>query len=937
MLRPADIGFTLERFEYVAASDRRALIRLDGSWPLQAAPPLSAPALVLEMPSQTRSLDPLADVRGWTRLVEPGEWRWRMAFVAPLDAVRDERTLFALRANAGLLLELAAPSERVLSDPRLGDVIMARRSRPYMLLAVGLMIAAFSPLSFGNSGDSRAADAPAQGAPVVRLDCPPSGVMPDGTQCVLPDGAQGGGTNTPATTTGTTATPPSGAGQPPAAQTTGPTPPPAETTSKPTSTTPVTTTPSQTKFPGVKKPVGKPRKPGDPVQKKKQKKQEKKKQKPKQRKKQHNRTPVPAAGAKPDSSADQSNGGIPSLTFSAPAPAHEVPNISIQNFSIPPFLLPIYQAAGTEYGIPWQVLAAINEIETDYGRNLNVSSAGALGWMQFIPSSWQSYGVDANGDRRNDPYNPVDAIFAAARYLKAAGGDKDINRAIFAYNHADWYVQSVLLRAKLIGKLPVDLVGSLTGLTEGRFPVAARATYPRKTASGTTAVDITSKPGAPVVAVNDGVIKKVGSSPKHGRYVVLEDAYGNTFTYSHLGKVAPSYPAPKPAPASAAQAVTDSESRSRDPKPSGPASAGAQRRQARAHGHSRTDRMAASALTALQNVPSKQRLFAHPSRANSFRAGGDQQLLQDGTPVAGYATFDAYIGQVLGLKRSDVVIRPLKAGEQVIAGTILGRIDRVSTDALPHVHFEIRPAGRNAPQINPKPILDGWKLLAATAIYRGDKSRFFGRNARNPTIGQILLMTKSQLEQRVLSDRRIEIYECGRQDIQAHIIDRRVLAMLEFLAASGLKPYVSTLKCGHSLYVAGGGMVSEHSYGDAADIAIINGKPILGNQGPGSITDITVRKLLTLQGTMQPNQIITLMDYPGVSYAWAQGDHANHIHVGFQPQFGDIAKLGQHYDSVLKPSQWTTLTDRLNAIVNPVVPTGPSKYALSLSRGSRAG
>jgi hypothetical protein len=132
-------------------------------------------------------------------------------------------------------------------------------------------------------------------------------------------------------------------------------------------------------------------------------------------------------------------------------------------------------------------------------------------------------------------------------------------------------------------------------------------------------------------------------------------------------------------------------------------------------------------------------------------------------------------------------------------------------------------------------------------------------------------------------------------------------------------------------------MVSEHVYGDAADIAMINGTPILGHQGPGSITDITVRKLLTLQGNMQPNQLITLMDYPGVSYAWAQGDHADHIHVGFQPQFGDIAKLGQGYDSVLKPQQWTTLTKRLNALVNPVVPTAPSKYSLSTKRGSRAG
>src|SRR4051794_11924348 len=120
-----------------------------------------------------------------------------------------------------------------------------------------------------------------------------------------------------------------------------------------------------------------------------------------------------------------------------------VPNFLIDKFRIPPFLLPIYQAAGIEYGIRWEVLAGINEIETDYGRNLNVSSAGALGWMQFMPATWKQYGVDANHDGKKDPFNPVDAIFAAARYLRAAGADSDVRRAIFAYNHADWYVDSV--------------------------------------------------------------------------------------------------------------------------------------------------------------------------------------------------------------------------------------------------------------------------------------------------------------------------------------------------------------------------------------------------------------------------------------------------------------------------------------------------------------
>ena len=228
-----------------------------------------------------------------------------------------------------------------------------------------------------------------------------------------------------------------------------------------------------------------------------------------------------------------------------PSSSAGVPNFIIRKFRVPPFLLPIYQAAGIEYGVRWEVLAAINEIETDYGRNLNVSSAGAVGWMQFIPSTWRMYGVDANGDGRKDPYNPVDAIFAAARYLAAAGYESDVRRAVFAYNHADWYVDSVLLRARLIAGVPADLVGSLTGLTEGRFPVYARARYADDQAEGAEAdagIGIFSRPGAPVVAVNDGVIQKVGESPRMGKYLVLEDAYGNRFTYAHLGSVASSSP-----------------------------------------------------------------------------------------------------------------------------------------------------------------------------------------------------------------------------------------------------------------------------------------------------------------------------------------------------------------------------------------------------------
>jgi Transglycosylase SLT domain len=643
----------------------------------------------------------------------------------------------------------------------------------------------------------------------------------------------------------------------------------------------------------------------------------------------------------------------PGFTVAPAGPAIVgVPNFFIENFRIPPFLLPIYQAAGIQYSVPWQVLAAINEIETDYGRNLSVSSAGALGWMQFMPSSWAMYGVDANGDGVKDPYNPVDAIFAAARYLKAAGADADLSRAIFAYNHADWYVQSVLLRARVIGGMPADLVGSLTGLTQGHFPVAARATYAdgldakaaTRPVQGTNAavpvegnpsrrsINIFARAGAPAIAVNDGRVAKLGKNARLGRFVVLQDVYGNRYTYSHLGSLASRYPVPKPH-AQDATAPDELEPPKADAKPTVSATAGAQKpagtaRGSGASGKRRAAAKAPHAGAADAPAATKERLFAHPERPAAYASGGQRQLAELGQPLE---SFDGYFTEALALDPHDYLLKPLQRGSSVIAGTILGRVGKTAPALAPHVEFAIRPAGRGAPQIDPKPILDGWKLLESTAIYRANgKNAFAAANASGPSIGQIMLMSKEQLQRSVLADPRLTLYECGRQDVATGEIDRRVLATLEFLSASGFKLTISALKCGHSYYTTSGN-VSEHSSGNAVDIAAVNGIPIAGHQGAGSITDITIRRLLTLQGTMKPHQIISLMTYPGTDNTLALPDHADHIHVGFHP-VGDL--LGnQRLQAILKPQQWTKLVEQLGSIENPVVATHASKYALKDGHG----
>ena len=114
-------------------------------------------------------------------------------------------------------------------------------------------------------------------------------------------------------------------------------------------------------------------------------------------------------------------------------------------------LLSLWQNAGHSYRIPWNVLAAINKIESNFGRNMGPSSAGAIGWMQFMPSTWERWGTDADANGVADPWSPVDAVYSAARYLAASGGATDIRRAVFSYNHADWYVNQVLQLAQLYG------------------------------------------------------------------------------------------------------------------------------------------------------------------------------------------------------------------------------------------------------------------------------------------------------------------------------------------------------------------------------------------------------------------------------------------------------------------------------------------------------
>src|SRR5919106_2731701 len=183
---------------------------------------------------------------------------------------------------------------------------------------------------------------------------------------------------------------------------------------------------------------------------------------------------------------------------------------------IPTNYLIAYQSAALRYGIDWAVLAAIGKIECDHGRNQaagcnppgTVNGAGATGPMQFLGATWRrgtpsmtvpaiapptpttidGYAADGDGDGLADAWNSADAIAGAARLLRTNGAPGDYRRAVFAYNHADWYVRDVF-------ELAASYRGALSALATPQVgnPAAAVATVlgnPRIQLTGVQRVDL---------------------------------------------------------------------------------------------------------------------------------------------------------------------------------------------------------------------------------------------------------------------------------------------------------------------------------------------------------------------------------------------------------------------------------------------------------------
>jgi membrane-bound lytic murein transglycosylase B len=131
----------------------------------------------------------------------------------------------------------------------------------------------------------------------------------------------------------------------------------------------------------------------------------------------------PTSGARPGTPIPPSPGPAPRIRIGPAAPAAQ--------------LRGFYAEAARRFGVGWSVLAAINFVESAFGRVRNASVAGARGPMQFLPSTWRRYGMGG------DIENPHDAILAAANYLRHAGAQRDLAGALFAYNNSDAYGRAV--------------------------------------------------------------------------------------------------------------------------------------------------------------------------------------------------------------------------------------------------------------------------------------------------------------------------------------------------------------------------------------------------------------------------------------------------------------------------------------------------------------
>jgi hypothetical protein len=189
---------------------------------------------------------------------------------------------------------------------------------------------------------------------------------------------------------------------------------------------------------------------------------------------------------------------------------------------IPPLYLRLYLLAARRYRLDWAILAGIGRVECNHGRDPDpscthegaVNSAGAGGPAQFLASTWSRYGVGADGHSAPDRWNPADAILGMANYLRASGAPADYRRAIYAYNHAWWYVAEVERWAALYRGAAEE------GQGEGQATGSAASAAPMGAGAQTAASSLNRGVSAPIEMIPG---ERALLSPQNGHLALIPE------------------------------------------------------------------------------------------------------------------------------------------------------------------------------------------------------------------------------------------------------------------------------------------------------------------------------------------------------------------------------------------------------------------------------
>ena len=214
----------------------------------------------------------------------------------------------------------------------------------------------------------------------------------------------------------------------------------------------------------------------------------------------------------------------------------------------------------------------------------------------------------------------------------------------------------------------------------------------------------------------------------------------------------------------------------------------------------------------------------------------------------------------------------------LVLGVLRARGERGSTPAtkrgLNRLAKNLSRLGARKDEWNASLALEGRTAFADRTVALARYHRAVGLKA----LVRGLRWARPLLAKRLLNDMRVSIYPGGREDIRSGKTDVRVIVLIRYLAEAHGQVTVSSLTSGHGIY-SRPGVVSAHTYGQAVDIAALEGKSIIGNQEPGGLTEMAVRNMLLLPAELRPNQLISLLGLGGPSFP--MGNHDDHIHAGF--------------------------------------------------------